>query len=182
MPTVAHRDRTGQRVLCGACGWGPICHVSRQRIPEVVTSDGDRPISVRGLDVGDDPRAAGEHLRFGDLWRRGADGILGLTPSAAKRATRSLPLSGGRTWTPASLPVRAACPKCGAVNTLDPEHLRVAPVRPGQFVAERLRFASPGDGKAQRISASVGQLVARQQPDADRSEHRDGRALTQDAP
>jgi hypothetical protein len=59
--TAAHRDRTGQRVLCGACGWGPFCHVSRQRVPEVVSNeDGDRPFTVHWLGRLAEPNVHGQ--------------------------------------------------------------------------------------------------------------------------
>ncbi len=135
---LAHRDRDGRYVLCGACGWGPIACISRQHIPEVFSSEGDKPFTARRLDVGDDPRAADDHLRFAGVWRPGPDGILRMNARVAKRAKRRLPVNGKDGWTPTSLPVRAACPSCDAINVLEADRLKVSVVVPGQFVAERL--------------------------------------------
>ena len=143
---LAHLDRrTGRRVLCSACG-GQIAHIADAAEKPILSVDTLQGAPIRYARY-PDPSIAGPHyLLFGPGWwpcRR--DGVYRLTRHAARQrelgynmGMRRAPLPVRGRWrdaevTPPSLPVRAECSVCKAINVLDAEPLRVAVVKAGQY-------------------------------------------------
>lgn len=142
----ARLNKAGTHVVCGILNCGArLCRVSEPWAEKHVdTPDGHTTIR---LGPEDGPKIPGRHLVFDIGWLPDDRGIWRVTEHAAERTRldktpfyRKPPvryLGGERRhgpMTPPQLPIVARCPspECGALQTLDAEHLGIVAVQPNQ--------------------------------------------------